>query len=162
MTAQCVTAIATIVQDFLLFVSAVLVGWYLVETRHLRIASQKQVEISHAQLEAQIRPTLVVRMKGTLHVANVGAGSALNVTLMDADAPDQIAWDIQFTPGTRLHGIAIAAGDEEDSGIRDKGRARPPLLLKYESLSGKVYASVIEFDEAGQPSRTTLPVKPDH
>jgi hypothetical protein len=159
--AQCVTAIATIIQDFLLLISAVLVAGYLVETRRLRIASQKQVDISQAQLEAQIRPALVVRMRGTLHVANVGAGSALNVTLMEAGAADQIAWDAQFKSGTRLEGITIAPANEEDSGLRDQGSARPPLHLKYESLSGKVYASVIEFDGAGQPSRTTLSVKPD-
>jgi hypothetical protein len=65
---QCVIAVATIVQDFLLLVSSFLIGWYLYETRRMRIAAEKQVTESQAlvtasdeQAEAQIRRRLLCK-----------------------------------------------------------------------------------------------------
>jgi hypothetical protein len=40
---QHITAIATIVQDVLLFLSAILIAWYLLETRKMRKAAEDQV-----------------------------------------------------------------------------------------------------------------------
>jgi len=52
---QHVTAIATIVQDALLLLSAVLIFWYLRETRKMRKAAQDQVEESQELVKAAQR-----------------------------------------------------------------------------------------------------------
>lgn len=52
MSDQHITAIAMIVQDVLLFVSALLVFWYLWETRKMRQAAEKQVSKSQKLVEA--------------------------------------------------------------------------------------------------------------
>lgn len=49
---QYITAIATVLQDFLLLVSGVLIGWYLYETRKMRQAAEKQISESQALVRA--------------------------------------------------------------------------------------------------------------
>jgi hypothetical protein len=72
---QHITAIATIVQDFLLLASAGLIAWYLWETRKMRkaaenqvarsqelvAAAQRQVDASLEQVEAGSRPAVVAK-----------------------------------------------------------------------------------------------------
>jgi hypothetical protein len=52
MNDQHITAIATIVQDVLLSLSAVLIGWYLWETRKMRQAAEEQVRESQELVKA--------------------------------------------------------------------------------------------------------------
>ncbi len=59
MNDQHITALATIVQDFLLLSSAILIAWYLCETRKMRKAAE-------AQVEAAFRPALIVWHGGSL------------------------------------------------------------------------------------------------
>ena len=54
MNDQHVTAIAIIVQDMLLFLSAILIGWYLWETRKMRQAAEKQVGETQALVRASL------------------------------------------------------------------------------------------------------------
>lgn len=52
MNDQHITTLATIVQDFLLLASAVLIAWYLFETRKMRKAAEDQVKESQALVVA--------------------------------------------------------------------------------------------------------------
>lgn len=90
MNYQAVTAVATVVQDLLLLVSAVLIYWYLYETRRMRKAAEEQVAESQAlvkaseeQLEGQIKPAIVVRVQQqrAVQLVNIGSGPALHVEL---------------------------------------------------------------------------------
>jgi hypothetical protein len=144
------------IQVVLLAVNAGLVYWYVKVTQGIHRTSQ-------AQLEAQIRPALVIRAYGTLRISNVGAGAAINLKLVQANAGDPIVWkNHQAGPETRLDGRAVASGgqsNEEDSGFPvDHFRSGQALHLLYESLSGKLYASVVQFNDGG-PIRTTLAIK---
>jgi hypothetical protein len=49
---QHITAVATIVQDFLLLASGFLIAWYLLETRKMRKAAEEQVKESQALVVA--------------------------------------------------------------------------------------------------------------
>ncbi len=151
MNDQHVMAIAMIVQDVLLVVSAVLVGWYLCETRKLRIAAQEQ-------LEAQTRPALVVRLKkdptSRVVLVNHGNGPALDVILSPADrgAGGSRRWLETQTvkPGEDLSYIEV--GGERVTTIRTLPPATGFVLAgkslqsMYKSLSGRTYFTVVDFD----------------
>lgn len=189
MNDQHVIAITTIVQDVLLAVNAVLIAWYLWETRKLRQAAQEQVAqsqrqlsaaheqlevmrqqvaISQRQSETQIRPALTVTGKSaTLHVVNVGSGPALNLQLIKGR--NQTVLPTQSTAvtnfGMRLKGACVAPGEAQakDAGVPVGSIGQltgEDLQLVYESLSGKKYVSMIEFDGPGNPCKTTLHVFP--
>jgi hypothetical protein len=161
---QCITAIASVVQDFLLLASAVLIGWYLYETRRMRQAADEQVretqalvKTSQEQLEAQIMPAIAVHAKGSPHgleLVNVGKGPVLGVILSAAE---------RGSTGTRgldrfvNNDIAfIAAGGKESTSVRtqDIGVGGVPVLngrslqCQYTSLSGRTYWTVVDFDHA--------------
>ncbi|MGA8150433.1 MAG: hypothetical protein WB952_05745 [Terriglobales bacterium] len=94
---QHITAIATIAQDVLLFLSASLIGWYLWETRKMRKAAegqviksqdlveaaQRQVDASLEQVEAGSRPAVVAKAgPGSLaapFLVNIGNGPAIEL-----------------------------------------------------------------------------------
>ena len=215
MNDQHVTAIAIIVQDMLLFLSAILIGWYLWETRKMRQAAEKQVgetqalvrasldqitlgqrqvdaslaqveaaqeqlEVSQGQLaislseaEAQVRPVLVVAISSELApdgtaiprivIRNVGKGPALNLRKYEVQGDTPIIWSGNSVPRWELEGSFVPTQHTADpagpvdwkiSRVDFTGSNRKKLHLVYQSLSGKEYASIIEFSVAGQPLRT--------
>jgi len=178
MNDQHVIAQAAIVQVLLLAANAVLIAWYLWETRKLRRAAQDQVAQSQAQVdamrqqvaiaqdqrEAQVRPALTVIGKGTtLHVVNVGNGPALNLQLVKGrdQAPFSASSQVDTNFGMRLRGSFVAPGESEAKDTNEKVGAigqlgGEDLQLIYESLSGKRYVSIIKFDGPGNPCKTTL------
>jgi hypothetical protein len=105
---QHITAVATVIQDVLLILSAGLIGWYLYETKKMRKATENQVGKSQelveaaqlqlaaglAQTEAQIRPAVTVRLQGGIQLQNVGNGTAVNVALSLVDLDGEINWEL--------------------------------------------------------------------
>jgi hypothetical protein len=160
------------IEDFLLLGNAILVGLYFLETKRLRVAAQDQVTIaqkqvseSHAQLEAQIRPALAVRWYGDLKLVNVGNGAAVNLRMIHARVEATVGWDSPANIGSpSLRGAYVAVQEFDSDPTKLKGAAIPGgffqqnpgtcLQLVYESLSGKTYASVIEFAADGNIART--------
>jgi hypothetical protein len=122
---------------------------YLKETNKIRIANE-------AQLEAQIRPAIVVRVGPLqeLELINLGKGPALQVRLsaiepgsMGKRDLDPLADDIE---------LIEAGGKQEGTTVRTtgalpvfpstcvlKGRS---LQCQYSSLSGHTYWTVVDFD----------------
>ena len=166
MNYQCITAVATVIQDVLLLVSAFLIGWYLYETRMMRKAAEEQVTESQAlvkaseeQFEAQIRPAVAVRVRlppESLLVVNVGKGPALDLIMSPAErgAEGSMKWAELETFGANIG--FIAAGSDDFTGIRTQaiggvggavlnGRS---LQCQYKSLSGRTYWTVVDFDHA--------------
>jgi hypothetical protein len=163
---QRITAIATIVQDLLLLASAVLICWYLLETRKMRKAAERQVtetqalvKASDEQAEAQIRPAVVVQVRNppeSLLLVNVGKGPALNLIVSPAErgaagsreCSDQEKYDVPVS--------FLAAGGDSFSGVRTQ--QHPGLLgavlngkslqCQCTSLSGRTYWTVVDFDHA--------------
>lgn len=136
----------------LLAINAVFFWIYLQETKKIRIASE-------AQFEAQIRPALTVVVNGigslgTLCVSNVGSGAALNLRLVRTK--EGFDWEAESNFGNRVRGAGVAVGQDLDTG--EKVGFVGPLIgerlhLIYESLSGKLYASIVTFEGNGQPAR---------
>jgi len=164
---QDIIAAATIVQDVLLLVSAFLIGWYLYETRRMRKAAEKQVtesqslvKASEEQLEAQMRPAVVVRVRRppeSLQLVNVGKGPALDLILSPAERGSEGSrkWSDLETFGADI--AFIAAGGEDLTGIRTQpqpGLGGVPVLngrslqCQYTSLSGRTCWTVVDFDHA--------------
>ncbi len=154
-----------VVQDVLLFASAILIGWYLYETRRMRKAAEKQVTESQAlvraseeQLEAQIRPAVAVRVRGapdSLLLVNVGKGPALDLILSPAERGSEGSrrWaDIEVFGAIAF----IAAGSEDFTGIRTQAQAGVggtvlngrSLQCQYKSLSDRTYWTAVDFDHA--------------
>jgi hypothetical protein len=125
--------------------------------------AQKQVAAAQKQLEAQIRPAVAVRIYGGLRLANVGSGPALNLRMhaLARDAPVEIIWAGNSTFAQNLEGSFICAqqGQIPPDQLLDTragadffgGDQRQILQIVYQSLSGKDYASIVEFDVHGQP-----------
>jgi hypothetical protein len=163
---QCVIAIATVVQDFLLLASAILVGWYLYETRRMRKAAEQQVTESQAlvtasdeQLEAQIRPAVAVRVRNqpeSLLLVNVGKGPAFNLIVSPAERGAAGSRECSDLEKFDVPISFLAASSDGFSGIRTQaipgvggtalnGRS---LQCQYTSLSGRTYWTVVDFDHA--------------
>ncbi len=170
MNDQHIIACATIFQDVLLLINAVLIAWYLWETHGLRLAGDKQVKataqqfaMAQEQLEAQIRPALT--MSGgaaTLLVVNVGSGPALNLQLAKGknQAVLPASFKIETNFGMRVKGSCVAPGGSQAKDTNESVGSWGQLVgedvqLVYESLSGKRYASIIEF-AGGNPCKTRL------
>jgi hypothetical protein len=162
---QHITAIATIVQDVLLLLSAGLIGWYLLETRKMRkaaedqvfksqelvAAAQRQVDASLAQVEAASRPAVVATAKGGLMeppvLENIGNGPAINVR-----------WSI---PNSKLGGIipylephvprVLPIGGKKplfEAALKTTPNAAS-IECAYTSLSGWFYSSSNDYDFDG-------------
>jgi hypothetical protein len=163
---QCIMVIATVAQDFLLLASAVLIGWYLVETRRMRIAAEKQVaesqrlvKASDEQLEAQITPAIAVQVRGapqSLLLVNVGKGPALNIVVSPAERGANGSRECSNRERFDVPITFLSAGGDGETGIRTQriagaggivldGRS---LQCQYTSLSGQTYWTVVDFDHA--------------
>jgi hypothetical protein len=161
---QAVTAVATVVQDLLLLVSAVLIYWYLYETRRMRKAAEEQVAESQAlvkaseeQLEGQIKPAIVVRVQErAVQLVNIGSGPALHVELsavlrgsltkdqMEGFSFDRIAFlESRQAVDTRVR-TSFVQGTNPNPHLN--GRS---LRCEYKSLSGRCYFTVTDFDSEG-------------
>jgi hypothetical protein len=159
-----VAAIAALGQVAVLIATAVFVWRYLQETTELRRAAQRQVALANEQLEAQMRPALVVRLYGDHILVNVGSGPALNLQVADVVWGGEMDWTVRTNIGNRLEGAFVAA----EGPLAEKATAIPPdyffmnphrsLVLIYESLSGRVYATRVDFSRDG-PVRTTFLTK---
>ena len=142
---QHVTAIATVVQDGLLFLSAVLISWYLWETRKLRTAAEQQVE-------AAFRPAIIVTHKGSLDnspmLENIGNGPAMEVSwsLSDSD----FSGDIPFVQPHQPQELQIPGMKPiYEAGYRAKSSGRSHVVrieCSYRSLSGRQYRSSSAYD----------------
>jgi len=144
---------ATVFQDVLLLVSAVLIAWYLYETYKMRLAAE-------AQLEAQIRPAIAVRVRNPLEsllLVNVGKGPALNLKLSPAERGLEGSRECAESETFDVPITFIAEGSEGVSGIRTQahpGLGGFPVLngrslqCQYTSLSGRTYWTVVDFDHA--------------
>jgi hypothetical protein len=159
-----VAAIAALGQVAVLIATAVFVWRYLQETTELRRTAQQQAAIANEQLEAQMRPALVVRLYGDHLLVNVGSGPALNLQVADVVWGGEMDWTVRTNIGNRLEGAFVAA----EGALAEKATAIPPdyffmnphrsLLLIYESLSGRVYATRVDFSRE-DPVRTTFLTK---
>ncbi len=164
MNDQHMTVIAMIVQDGLLLANAVLIGWYLYETRKMRKAAEEQVRESEAlvvaaedQLEGQIRPALVAQLaQFGVELVNIGSGPALHVNL--APVPRGSAADLRpapFAPRPDPIGF-LQPGQVCQTQVRVKSSASFPdspsldgasLQCTYKSLSGRTHYTVVDFAE---------------
>jgi hypothetical protein len=147
----------TALQAQLLLVSAVLIGLYLFETWKLRVTAQRQAE-------AQIRPALEL----VVHVANnamwfenLGTGPALDLRVSRVLPNANMNWDAA-DDGSNLSHAFIPAGKRSMGDIGFSPRDFGPnqsLQVVYGSLSGRLYASVIEFNEPATCGRTRFLVQ---
>lgn len=150
-----VAAIAAVGQVVVLIATAWFVWRYLQETTELRRAAQRQVALANEQLEAQIRPALTIAdIGGSLSVANIGSGAALNLRMVKTKT-EGVDWGAKSNFGEPVTGVAIAAGQSVSTRypVGSYGNLRDERLhLLYESLAGKLYASIVTFDGVGRPS----------
>ena len=152
-----IAALAGVAQVVVLIVTARFVWRYLQETERLRIAAQQQVGAASDQLEAQIRPALVVHVRPapySLELVNVGKGPALDLVLSPAqrgsagafETSDQEAFDddIAFleVSGRNMTGVRT----QPVAGHGGPTLAGRSLQCQYKSLSGRTYWTVVDFD----------------
>jgi hypothetical protein len=141
---QHITAIATVVQDFLLLASAVLIACYLYETRRMRKAAE-------AQVEAAFRPAVIVLHVGSLEssptLENIGNGPAMEISwaLSDSDFSGNVAF---LQPDHREYLGIPGMKPLYEAGSRAESSGRSSLACikcSYRSLSGKRYFSISTF-----------------
>ena len=160
MNDQHVIAVATIVQDVLLLLSAGLIAWYLWETRKLRKAAyeqltamRQQTAVAQDQLEGQIQPAVVARMTQMgVQLVNIGTGPALHVKLgsvakSSVNPADVIALQqdrIGFIEArqTRQTVIRVFAAPNQPGATLLNNRN---LWCEYRSLSGRVHVTIVAF-----------------
>ncbi len=156
-------------QVVLLAVNAALIYFYLRATQRIAQTNQEQVKASFAQskasqeqLEAQIRPAIVFRKpdltaeRNVMQIHNVGSGPALHLIFAVLGHNQQVDWD-------RIESEFASPWSREfvPPGVADGPFFILPsnvfgnrLAVRYESLSGKRYASVVFIDGAGDSVRT--------
>lgn len=164
MTDQHITTLATIVQDFILLVSAGLIAWYLCETRRLRKVAEQQVRVSQdlhrssqEQAESQVRPAIAVMQRGAPHgidLHNLGKGPAFCVRLSSTSKDSagrrgllrlpNVAEDVAYIDenGTRETNVFIQNSAPSGCALL----AGSSLQCEYKSLSGRTYWTVVDFD----------------
>lgn len=168
-----IAALGAIGQVVVLIVTACFVWRYLKETERLRIAALQQVAAADKQLEAQIRPALVVRVRGapeSLLLVNVGKGPAFDVILSQADRGREASRQWSALHAYDVDIGFVAAGGEMPTGIRTRAQAGVggevlaagnSLQCEYTSLSGLTYWTMIGFDAAGNAVSTRFNTEQD-
>jgi hypothetical protein len=145
-----------------LVVTAFFVWRYLQATEGLRETAQNQLATANRQLEAQIRPAVVGRWhfkSQNLMLQNVGNGAAFNLQLAKVDLGAVGNWNLEPNFQTFLNGTYLEPAVSPEENLHGAVGtpvffARAGLQVRYESLSSKEYATVIDFDESGMPIRT--------
>jgi hypothetical protein len=140
-----IAALAGVGQVLLLSVTAVFVYRYLQETKHLRIAAQRQVE-------AEFRPAIVVTHEGSLEnspmLENIGNGPAMEVSwsLRDSD----FSGDIPFVKPHQPQALGMPGMKpiyEGGAKAESSGRSNVVRIeCSYRSLSGRHYRSSSAYD----------------
>jgi hypothetical protein len=172
-TDQHITAIATVLQVILLLVSAVLVGWYLWETRKMRTAAeaqvtksqqlvtaaQQQVEASLQQVEATFRPAVVATAGPSVsalpYLVNIGNGPAIEIRWSITNSklggnisylePRQEPYELNVGGIKSLYNAALQVSSNTVS-----------IECEYRSLSGRKYTSSNAYDFDKQRFSTTF------
>lgn len=138
------TMLAAWAQVLALIVTAFFVYRYLQETAALR-------KIGQDQLEAQIRPAIVVRPGPTtvdgLVLVNHGKGPALHIRLSKTERGSpgkpglELCWLVRFLEVNGTEGTAVRARGGGPYALDGKS-----LQCEYTSLSGRTYWTVADFD----------------
>jgi hypothetical protein len=152
---QHIIAIATIVQNFLLLASAVLIAWYLHETRKMRKAAE-------AQVEAAFRPAVIVWHEGSLEesptLENIGNGPAMEVSWTMSDS--NFFGNFAFLPQDQRRQLGMPGMKpvyEAGSRAESSGRSNVVYIkCSYRSLSGKHYFSTSTFSSDSPRFVTTF------
>ena len=137
-------------QALLLFLNLFAVGWYVVETIRLRRVAEQQVE-------AQMRPALELVLNFRLQrmsLVNLGAGPALDLRVTGIGPNAGVVWDAD-DDGSGLGHAFVSAGKQAPAEIGTAGFGpERSLQVVYASLSGRLFATVVEFPEQGVSGRT--------
>jgi len=152
-----IAALAGVAQVVVLVVTARFVWRYLQETERLRVAAQQQVAAAGNQLEAQIRPALVVHSRPApyaLELVNVGRGPALDLILSPAKRGSAGSFETSDVEAFDIDIAFLEVGGRNTTGVRTQpvaGHSGPVLAGKslqcqYKSLSGRTYWTVVDFD----------------
>jgi hypothetical protein len=145
----------TACQALLLFLNLFAVGWYVVETIRLRRAAERQVE-------AQMRPALelVVNVaRRQMSLVNLGAGPALDLRVAGIRPGTEVNWDA-VDDGSGLGHAFVSTGAKAPAEVGTAGFGpERSLQVVYASLSGRLFATVVEFPEPGVSGRTRFFVR---
>ena len=173
-------ALAGAGQVVVLIITARFVWRYLDETQKMRKAAenqvgksqelvraaQQQLAASLTQTESQIRPAVAVRLQGGIQLQNVGNGTAVNValSLIDLDVEGEINWELRSNILSEVVASYLERGEDPNrrATLADQQFGpRRGLQLRYQSLSGRKYASLITFGMDGRVIRTRFVEEPD-
>lgn len=174
----------------LLTVNAALIYFYLRATQRIAQTNQEQVKASLAQakasqeqLEAQIRPAIVFRKpdlnaveefagrdayqsgelteQNVMQIHNVGSGPALHLIFAVLGHNQQVDWDrIESEFASPWNREFVPPGVAGGPFVLPSNVFGNRLAVRYESLSGKRYASVVFIDGAGDSVRTEFLASP--
>jgi hypothetical protein len=145
-----------------------LVGWYLYETHKMRRAAEDQIEKSQAlvvaaqdPLEHQRRPALILKMEGwELTLWNIGNGPAINVTLALTETGRALDFPIaplrDFKVPFVENGVPVPLVSLAPE-LRKNIEECFGLQCKYESLSGRIYYSIVAFNREGPTTTRFVP-----
>jgi hypothetical protein len=128
----------------LLAVNAVFFWIYLQETKKIRIANE-------AQLEAQIRPALDVdpSKPSDLNIVNVGKGPALSIGFSLRDSGADVDWSAA-PEGPQYCRGPLAPDQCASTWLNSGGELTlfsKSIQVRYQSLSGKQYATMVDFNQ---------------
>jgi hypothetical protein len=148
-------ALAGSAQVLVLVVTAAFVWSYLRETTRLRRAAETQIE-------AQMRPALEVVVNiaaAEMWLQNLGTGPALGLRLSRLLSNTDVDWNADDV-GDPLAQSFVEAGKRSMSSMGTLGFG-PEVCLQvlYTSLSGREYATVVDFPQPGVGGRTRFIVK---
>lgn len=140
--------VSSIVANVLLLANAILVWFYLQETKQIKQASLDQ-------LEGQIKPVLVPRVNGTqISLVNVGRGPALHVEYWFREVKDAVS--VQTTePPDGVFGYVSRVQEQilqVGIGLMQGSNAKK-LYCRYRSGSRKNYLTSASYhsDSMNQP-----------